>query len=275
MTDAPNQAPSSQGEDQAESLRQAAIHKMTQAWYAVLISVGATIVFTVIGQVSNRQSAELDLFRDLAVVIFELLIYLGLGYGTLKRNREAAIALFLYFIAAKIFMWMEIGQPKGIIVAVIFAVFYFRGVLGAFQYQRLTARGSEAGPVIAALRGVAASVFVYVVLVFGSYFISKDVQNDVHASMQQGVTLGYCELALAKAREQQEVPSSFDIPLECARLEADKGRLERVAQYSNGDSAYLGCLIAAKIVLDEKTRHPASDLPSDREIQILARNYCY
>lgn len=102
--------------------------KIRNAFYAGIFSGSITLLFVLIA-LAGSPMAGISAWAFLDVV----LIY-GLAFGIYKKSRTAATVMFVYFVASKIYM-MGSGM-SGMVMAVVFGVFYFQGILGTFAYHK-------------------------------------------------------------------------------------------------------------------------------------------
>lgn len=94
---------------------------------AALFGALVTLVFFLIGYEQGR--AQFDYFLLIDAGIF---LVLGLGIGWMK-SRVCAVFMFLYHVGARLMLQLDGAET---IVAVIFGIFYFLGIIGTVVYQR-------------------------------------------------------------------------------------------------------------------------------------------
>ena len=109
--------------------------KIKGAWIAGIFS-GSITLFSTLVEVLNGGIGILGLNSTRWNILDALLLY-GLSFGIYKKNRLCAIALFTYFVFPKTWMYVESGNYRVFIIAIVFAVFLFRGIIGTFAYRRL------------------------------------------------------------------------------------------------------------------------------------------
>ncbi len=118
--------------DKAES-------KVKGAWMAGVASGTVTLVFTLVAMKKNVWDFTISNLGDV------LLIYTA-AFGIYRKNRACAILLLVYFITAKVLIWMRLVMitdlPKAVWVgyllfASLFFYFFFEGVRGTFVWHRL------------------------------------------------------------------------------------------------------------------------------------------
>ena len=115
-------------EEQTE-IPEEALKKIKNAWIAGLVSIGLTVVLTLISM-SGTDIMGLDAWAF--VDVFLMLIFV---FGIYKKSRTCAILMLLLFAANKVLMWMEAGVASGLPLALVFLWFYTQGVIGTFQYH--------------------------------------------------------------------------------------------------------------------------------------------
>lgn len=101
------------------------------AWKMSLVSILVTVLLTLV-YASGGSLAQVDWWNWVDIVLM-----LALTYGVYKKNRASAVALFVYYVAGKIYVWIIYGVFLGVPIAAIFAYFFFRGIQGTFAYHRL------------------------------------------------------------------------------------------------------------------------------------------
>jgi hypothetical protein len=101
------------------------------AWIAGAISGTLTLVvtlFAIFGQ---------SILGFTAWELLDVALIFGLAFGIYRKSRTCAVIMLIYFIAAKIILMLQTGQPNGIVMGVIFAYYFAMGVKGTFEYQRI------------------------------------------------------------------------------------------------------------------------------------------
>lgn len=101
-----------------------------------LIIFGIALGKFLIAQFSDVTAASLQGYEDTWVIVDLVLLFL-LIWGITKYSRFAASALFLYFLASKIFQFLETGSLLVPAIGSIFLFFFARSVKGTFDYHRL------------------------------------------------------------------------------------------------------------------------------------------
>jgi len=118
--------------------------KIKGAWMAGVASGSVTLVFTLIAMKRNVWGFTISNMGDVLLVF-------TLAFGIYMRNRVCAILMLVYFLVAKVFIWMRLDLitdlPKGVWVGyllftMLFCYFFIEGVRGTFVYHRFE-RGAE------------------------------------------------------------------------------------------------------------------------------------
>ena len=105
------------------------------ACVAGIISGVLTLIIILISVGSGKAIAGLDAWG-----LIDVLLVFGLTYGIYRKSRVCAVVMFAYFIISKLIMWAEIGKPTGLVMALIFGYYYFRGMQGTITYHKLIKR---------------------------------------------------------------------------------------------------------------------------------------
>ena len=126
--------------DNSKTPLQNAMERIKAAYIAAFISAGITLVFAVLS------AGGVDIVNGInfyAIIDVVLLIFLAVLIMTIK-SRSASIILFIYFLASKVFLFME--NPESMVsswyISLIFLIAYFCGVLGTFSYHKIKKRES-------------------------------------------------------------------------------------------------------------------------------------
>jgi hypothetical protein len=120
---------------QAQGPRRAAARRIAYAWIAGLVSAGFTLLLILIS-FGGTSIAGIDAWAFIDVVII-----LGLSFGTYRKSRVCAILLLAFFLLNKLIQWEGVGNPAGLTVAAVLTWCYVLGVIGTFQHHRLIKRG--------------------------------------------------------------------------------------------------------------------------------------
>jgi len=99
-------------------------------WIAACVSGTLTLLMVVVGPMVD-DGARFDAWNLLDVGLIALL-----AFGIYKRSRTAATVMLAYFVLSKILIMVETGKPSGLVVGLLFAIFYFRAMTATFRYHR-------------------------------------------------------------------------------------------------------------------------------------------
>lgn len=108
-----------------------ALESIAHAFHTSLIQAGFTLIVVIICTLGLIQCASYSLLNLLDVVLI-----LGLGFGTKRKSRVCATLLFVYQ-ACNLILSCTSGRGGAIgIIALMFAYGYFKGMMGTFVYRR-------------------------------------------------------------------------------------------------------------------------------------------
>lgn len=126
----PYAAPEAQLGDPAAEIPEKILKQIKNGWVAALISAGFTLVVTLLAVMGT------SLFGFTLWSLFDVGLILGLAFGIYKKSRTCAVLMLVYFIASKILIFLESTQATGIVIALVFAYYYWQAVLGTFAYHQ-------------------------------------------------------------------------------------------------------------------------------------------
>ncbi len=115
------------------------LSKIKGAWIAGCISGGITLGAVLLSL------AGTSILGFSAWQMLDVAIIFGLAFGIYKKSRTCAVIMLVYFIANRIFMMIEVGKPVGIVLGLVFAYYFVRGVIGTFEYQKAIRAQPAAG----------------------------------------------------------------------------------------------------------------------------------
>ena len=104
--------------------------KIKSGWVAGLVSISFTMVF-ILWSFFGTEIMGINAWGLIDVALMG-----GLTFGVYKKSRTCAVLLLAFFVIGKIYMWVEAGSPNGVIMAAIFAWYFFQGASGTFLYHR-------------------------------------------------------------------------------------------------------------------------------------------
>ena len=110
---------------------------------AAMISAAITGVFGIAGFFTSSTDKDLNYLLDPWILVDFILIVV-LGIFVFHKSRIASTLLVIYFVGAKLFMWFELGTPKGLFMAIIFFLYYVTAMRGTYiwhsKYRDITTK---------------------------------------------------------------------------------------------------------------------------------------
>lgn len=104
---------------------------ITHGWVAACVSCVMTLLVTLIalfGDSAGNTDAAWN-FVDVALIA-------GLAFGIYKRSRTAATIMLAYFVLSKVLIMINTGMSSGLVLGLLFTIFYFRAMTATFRYHR-------------------------------------------------------------------------------------------------------------------------------------------
>ncbi len=111
---------------------------------AALISAGLTAVFASIGLFTTSDDPSMRMYLNPWLFV-DVAILLVLAFFIFRKSRTAATLTFVYFVYSKASTWYEAGTPKGLLLAIVFFLFYFTAMRASFVWHRRYKTSPEAG----------------------------------------------------------------------------------------------------------------------------------
>jgi hypothetical protein len=162
------------------------LKQIKQAWIAGVISGIVTLVVTIIAASGNDVlGLGFSAYNYLDVVLI-----FGLSIGIYYKSRTCSLMMLLYFVGSKIFIWLELGKPSGMVGALLFGYYFLMGTFGTFACRSIKA-GQGSSSAWRPLTINAAVVSLIVVLFFGR---SIGLNFDA-ASLIPGATIEWKEFS--------------------------------------------------------------------------------
>lgn len=114
-----------------------ALKHLRNAWIAGLVSAGITLVFTLAALSSGEQLIEGMELNWTSVI--DVILLIGLSFGTYKRLRWCAAGLLIDFVVSKLVQWSAAGPGNAVAMAftVLFLYLFVQGVRGAWAWHGL------------------------------------------------------------------------------------------------------------------------------------------
>ena len=77
-----------------------------------------------------------------AWTLIDVALVFALAFGVRKRSRACATLLFVYWVLTKTWMWYSMGTVRGLPMALLLGIFFFRGMKASFDYRALERRSA-------------------------------------------------------------------------------------------------------------------------------------
>ena len=72
-----------------------------------------------------------------AFSLIDVAFTFGLAFGIYKKNRACAIVMLVYFLLSKYMILSESGSLSSIPLSLVFIYYYYKGLIGTFNYQKI------------------------------------------------------------------------------------------------------------------------------------------
>ena len=110
---------------------------------AAIFATGMSFIAAIIGMYQSFESEYLKYFNDPAVFI-DITIMGLLAFYIYKKSRIASTLMFLYYLSAKISLWVVDLQPKGLIMGAIILYLLFNAMCATFKWHSTHKNNEEA-----------------------------------------------------------------------------------------------------------------------------------
>ena len=100
-------------------------------WIAACVSGVLTLAATIISMINGPN----EVFAG-AWSLIDVALIAGFAFGIWRKSRVAATLMFLYFVASKILIMKATGRPDGLVLGLVFLIFYFRAMTATYRYHR-------------------------------------------------------------------------------------------------------------------------------------------
>jgi hypothetical protein len=102
---------------------------------AAMISAGITAIFAGIGFVTSSSNKDMAYLLDPWMMVDVVLIVI-LGIFIFRKSRVASTVMVLYFVVSKAIMWYDMGKAQGLLMSLIFLLYYFTAMRGAYIWHK-------------------------------------------------------------------------------------------------------------------------------------------
>ena len=101
---------------------------------AAMISAAISCAFALSGFFKSSSDKGLNYLLDPWVLLDAVLIVV-LGIFIFRKSRIAATLMVVYFAGSKLLMWAETGEPKGLLVTLIFLLLYVTAMRATYIWH--------------------------------------------------------------------------------------------------------------------------------------------
>ena len=98
---------------------------------AAMISAGITAIFAVAGFFTSSSNKDLAYLLDPWMTV-DVVLIIVLGVFVFRKSRVASTLLVLYFAVSKAIMWYDMGKAQGLLLSIIFFLYYFTAMRGTY-----------------------------------------------------------------------------------------------------------------------------------------------
>lgn len=103
-------------------------------WIAGLVSFLITLGFGIASFFTTSNHSSMKYFLDPWILLDAILILI-LTFCIYKKSRIGATLMFLYFTISKLDAWYTLGKADGLIVSVLFFLFYLNAMRGTYIWH--------------------------------------------------------------------------------------------------------------------------------------------
>lgn len=122
-------APTSKTDMPAREVPEDILKKIKNGWIAGIVSGVLTLAVTLYA-IYGQPLPDISIWN-----LADVVLIFGLAFGMYKKSRICAVLMLVYFVWSKIEQMTGPNPSKGIILAIIFVVFYWQAVVGTFKYH--------------------------------------------------------------------------------------------------------------------------------------------
>ena len=113
---------------------------------AALISAGITLAFGIAGFFTSSDNQALNYMLD-PLLLVDVAVIVVLGIFIFLKSRTAATILVIYFVLGKVLMCYELGKPTGVLMSVIFFLYYVTAMRATYIWHSKYRNAPEESPV--------------------------------------------------------------------------------------------------------------------------------
>ena len=108
---------------------------------AALISAGITLAFGVASFLTTSENKDVAYMLDPTMLVDAALLVV-LAIFVFRKSRIASTLLFIYFVISKMTMWYETGKLSGVLLTIVFFLFYLTAMRATYAWHSRY-RGAE------------------------------------------------------------------------------------------------------------------------------------
>jgi hypothetical protein len=132
---------------------------------AALISATLTAAFGFASFLGKSGNESLDYFLDPWVLV-DAAIMLVLGIFVFRKSRVASTLLVIYFVLAKVVMWLSLERFQGLLLSLVFLAYYVTAMRGTYLWHSRYADPQSERPRVSMLARVVVGIAAGIVVTF-------------------------------------------------------------------------------------------------------------
>jgi hypothetical protein len=101
---------------------------------AALISACITAIFGIVGFFTQSSNADMNYLLD-PWILLDVILIMVLAIFIFRKSRVASTLLLIHFVVSKAIMWIDLEAPKGIILSIIFFLYYVKAMRGTYIWN--------------------------------------------------------------------------------------------------------------------------------------------
>jgi hypothetical protein len=101
---------------------------------AAMVSAALSSAFGIAGFFTSSSNKDLNYLLD-PWILADVALLVVLGIFVFRKSRVAATLLVIYFVSAKGLMWYELGKPSGLLMAIVFFLYYITAMRGTYLWH--------------------------------------------------------------------------------------------------------------------------------------------
>jgi hypothetical protein len=101
---------------------------------AAMLSATVTGAFAISAFFTSSSDKTLNYFLDPWLLV-DLILILVIGFFIFRKSRVAATLMVIYFVGSKLLIWIDLGEPKGLVMSIILLFFYVTAMRGTYIWH--------------------------------------------------------------------------------------------------------------------------------------------